>query len=153
MKAKDLMIGDCVIATVNLCDENDNETTHRIPCRIEGVSINDDICEGWNWSAHPINPEDAEKFDSFDDLEPIPLTKEIISANGFKYGGYDGMLEHKDHKNLKVYYKIDHFEGSDWIVKYWEVIGIAGIEYVHEFQHYLRLVGFSDFADNFKIKI
>ena len=84
------------------------------------------------------------------DLEPIYLTKEILFANGFERTGCKGVLSHNKH-NIKVFYEIDHFEGADRIVKEWSVLGIMGIEFVHEFQHYLRLVNYTELADNFKI--
>lgn len=87
------------------------------------------------------------------DLQPYVLTKEILFANGFVSNGSKGVLVHKTDRKLRVFYEIDHFEGpdNDWIVKSWDVIGIVGFEYVHDFQHYLRLIERGEMADNFKV--
>lgn len=120
------------------------------------------MIDGHIWSFNHVDINIAYCNDFGDGIErhdlssisPIPLTKAIMFANGFESNGCKGVLVHKTDKDLKVYYEIDHFAGdnNDWVVKEWSVVGIAGIETVHEYQHYLRLVGKSDFADNFKVK-
>lgn len=133
MKLKDYMVGDWILSE------------HQFPMKVVSVSTD------YLYADFEGNEGDFFEFDEKFMPKPIPLTKEIMFANGFKSNGYKGNLVHKTDKDLKVYYDIDHFEGADWIVKEWSVIGISGIEYVHEYQHYLRLVGKTDFADNFKI--
>lgn len=70
------------------------------------------------------------------DLEPIPLTPEILEKNGFKDMGFFGKLEIGpwrlicDSSNLAVLH-----EGREE-----EYINIP-ISYVHELQHALRLCG------------
>lgn len=87
------------------------------------------------------------------EIEDIPLTKEILFANGFRKNGLVRVLVHNTDSKLVVYYKVDHFEGvdNDWIVKSWDVTGITGFKYVYDFQHYLRLISRFDMADNFKL--
>lgn len=133
MKPKDYMVGDWIA------------TEHGFPMRVTAVG------EDYIYADFEGNEGDVFEFDEKYMPNPIPLTKEIMFANGFENNGCRGVLVHKTDKDLKVYYDIDHFEGTDWIVKKWDVVGIFGIEYVHEYQHYLRLVGKSDFADSFKI--
>ena len=89
-------------------------------------------------------------------LHPIPLTEEILALNGWHRTGY-GWLENDACKSIHVYYKWDAFKDEDTgrYVDYmtdFGVNGISGFEWVHEFQHYLRLVNHADIADNFRIK-
>jgi len=78
-------------------------------------------------------------------VAPIPLTEEILEANGW-YEGDDKSWNHHDVVfNLKSY-------GTDYPF----MISISGykigIYYVHELQHALRLCGLNELVDNFKIK-
>lgn len=96
--------------------------------------------------------------DGFLEYEPIPLTEEILKANG--------LTLHRD-----TYYLNLGYLGNDWVRSIIEVHlckqVVIGIEcnyfeytnrvhlianYVHEFQHALRLCGLNDLADNFKIE-
>ena len=81
---------------------------------------------------------------SEDKIEGIPLTPEILKKNGWKE--YEYWLEYQDGKNTiqcsppnmlgiinGVF--IEHFK----------------CEYVHQYQHLLRLYGLNELADNFKV--
>lgn len=81
------------------------------------------------------------------DLEPIPLTAEILEKNGCN--NYWGALYNLQDQTLALskemgYFIIGHDYGKDF-----EPFII--IRYVHELQHALRLCGLTDLADNFKI--
>lgn len=85
------------------------------------------------------------------DIEPIPLTEEILKANGFESDNYG-------------YFVVESQDIHFWIIRYCEedgckhfsghwVIGeIIPIDYVHELQHALRLCGLNELADNFVIE-
>lgn len=112
MEAKELMIGDWVI--------NKDEPTK--VNYLNGVKIG----------------TENEYFIEYCECCPIPLTEEMLKANGFDkegltyefYDGYNFFLEGK--KGVCVHV------GPIWCV--------------HELQHALRLCGLNDLADNFKIE-
>lgn len=121
MKAKDLMIGDWV--------ENPKHTQ---VFQIVGMEImpKGDACRLKN---------DEYNCDTWcDRIRPIPLTEEILEANGFEtdevqyefYDGYNFLLANGKGISVAV--------GSIW--------------YVHELQHALRLCGLNELADNFKVE-
>ena len=113
-------------------------------------------------------------FDVFreEDNQPegIPLTKEMLDANGFRYGNDDcgfGMyfrsrIENCDSESLMYYIRVTWVESSEGrkpVSIYcvgWEngensTVTIRREFYVHTLQHALRLVGLSEIADNFKV--
>ena len=71
------------------------------------------------------------------EVEPIPLTAEILEKNGWWQDEIDGTY----HNTMSVYGRKAPFSILD---------GVA-INYVHELQQALRLCGLKDLADNFKI--
>lgn len=79
-----------------------------------------------------------------DEPEPIPLTPEILKKNGWKDAEF--WCEYQDGNNTIQYcppdmrgkingIEIEHFK----------------CEYVHQYQHLLRLCGLDELADNFKM--
>ncbi len=105
-----------------------------------------------------------------DDVQPegMPLTKEMLDKNGFRYEEHHGpyctrsiigdyrctskmcvsVTWHKSPEGLRVPYFIDCinediYEGNSATIK--------SNLYVHTLQHALRLVGLSEIADNFKV--
>ena len=77
-------------------------------------------------------------------VKPIPLTTEILEKNGWKETEY--WHEYQDNKNT-IQCCLPELRGK-----------INGIEiehfkceYVHQYQHLLRLCGLDELADNFKI--
>ena len=79
-----------------------------------------------------------------EDLSPIPPTPEILEKNGWKETQY--WHEYQDGKNT-IQCCLPDMRGR-----------INGIEiehfkceYVHQYQHLLRLCGLDELADNFKI--
>lgn len=82
----------------------------------------------------------------FEEIEilPIELTKEFFLKNGFKElcrTEYSTRLYNSD-----LYLRVKITPENRFTCNY------IDINYVHEFQHYLRLVNLSDYADNLKIK-
>ena len=78
------------------------------------------------------------------DIKPIPLTPEILKKNGWKESEY--WHEYKDGENI-IQCCLPDMRGR-----------INGIEienfkceYVHQYQHLLRLCGLNELADNFKV--
>lgn len=88
---------------------------------------------------------------------PIPLTEEILEANGFEnYELHRWSLKTQWQWNITIYlYETDSVISIDK-----EIEGRKGVDschicykgYVHELQHALRLCGLNELADNFKIK-
>lgn len=127
MKLKDYMVGDWILSE------------HQFPMKV--VSVGTDYL----YADFEGNEGDVFEFDEKCMPKPIPLTKEIIYANGFERG-HRGEQVHKN-KGLKIYYEVIGFKDAGWIGR-----GIDdGIIFVHELQHFLRLVGKEDLADNLKI--
>lgn len=74
--------------------------------------------------------------------EPIPLTEEILKANGWTYDDIDYAWCLDKFPDL---YK--HEEG---FCNYYDGIEVR-LNYVHELQQALRLCGLNELADNFKV--
>ena len=86
-------------------------------------------------------------------IKPIPITPEILEANGIRH--------YKDCGRLSYYKRMD----IDFVIRY-EIysgyieiklcdgnsISVERITKVHELQHVLRLIGMNDLADNFFIE-
>ena len=77
-------------------------------------------------------------------VKPIPLTTEILEKNGWKYTTY--CHEYQDGKNTiqcRLPYMLGRISGID--------IENFKCEYVHQYQHLLRLCGLNELANNFKV--
>lgn len=135
MKANELMIGDWV------------QIRHGRKLKLELDQFYAQGCH--EFREHPI--------DYFSTFDPIPLTEEILKANGFNI-------------RRDAYYLSCGFLGNDWErsgveVQFYDraVIDIECnyfkhtnrihlvADYVHELQHALRLCGRNDLADNFSL--
>lgn len=103
----------------------------------------------------------AEAFRGAFNFESIPLTKEILEANGWDvedscYAWY----KIDNHLKLCFYWYehrlTRHYKGIDEWQNHAEVNEITHrldcLCYVHEFQQALRLCGLRELADNFKIE-
>lgn len=79
--------------------------------------------------------------------EPIPLTEEILKANGWKWRS-KGCI-----RSMRLFDEEGH---SIMTLTYGKLMSIGGheieIEYVHQLQQALRLCGLTELADNFKIE-
>lgn len=109
-----------------------------------------------------------DRYHSEDEIEGIPLTKEMLDANGFRYEEHYGQYHtrsiigdyrctskmcvsvtwRKSPEGLHVAYYIDCFNNNE---HNGNSVTIQSNLYVHTLQHALRVVGLSEIADNFKI--
>lgn len=122
MNNKDLMIGDWVLCV-------------GIPIKLNIGQIHNLVCD----------TEWARTYK----CEPVPLTEEILKANGFE------KRPESYYNSLSPSYNKDGFALSicvkkDYFYIYCAMISIQ-IKYVHEIQHALRLCGLNELADNFKV--
>lgn len=119
IKAEDLRIGDLV-------------NFHNSPCIITGI---DDI----SCTVGLLNSYNSEDFRRVDDIniEPIPLTPEILEKNGWK----------RDKLVSYIYGHEAHFievictPNSEWVYVTFKGETIHRIKYVHELQHILWALG------------
>ena len=149
IKCRDLMVGDLI------ADHNG--------FRWQITGVGDDYA----YATFEGNEGDPWEFNDKDDQpEGIPLTKEMLDANGFRYEEVYGAT----HRSIiRSYNNIS----NTGVVVAWQESSEApslvhincmkiadGKEssatirrefYVHTLQHALRLVGLSEIADNFKI--
>lgn len=122
MKASELMIGDWV--------KTDDGTS-------KVVSLHD----AWH-----IDVEDNDyTYDEYQ-VYPIPLTEEILEANGFEI---NDNVEGWQLPNDNVPFCIEEFSG---LFIFNGVYNDILVEYVHQLQHALRLCGLSELADNLIIE-
>ncbi len=80
------------------------------------------------------------------DYKAIPITEEILKANGFENYKNIGSLRY--YKNTD---KLLKFEFYGKTLEDYAGSRIIEIGFVHEFQNALRLMGQTELADNFKI--
>ena len=113
-------------------------------------------------AAYPINIDrKADGEDTFlteEDLQPIPLTPEILEKNGqyqcsYSCIGYGENLVYRFSNNYD-YFNPKHYENfiynTDLKSVLLEFNNSFKFKFVHELQHALRLVGLNELADNFK---
>ena len=129
MKVTELMLGDWVVY-----DD--------IPSQVTMTSAEGDVM---------VLKEGKVVFTNSEQLNPIPLTEELLKVNDFKLSMYyaiDGrqMYTHEE-SNFTLYFSrkqnIYNVSRTDVSVQ---------LQYVHELQHYLRLINLQGLAVNFKIK-
>lgn len=128
LSCKDLMVGDWVIPHVF-------DSTLK-PSKIVGIHYNS--YKGKDY----VDWVDCEVWDelSMNDIEPIPLTPEILKKNGFKReggasywheGGHDACILHWNKDKVQL---IVGCPSDDYMVK-------MNVKHVHELQHAFRLCG------------
>ena len=140
MRVRELMVGDWVMNNGN-------------PIKVENIHGN-----FINYSPD-IPYVQEEDYLNENEIEPIPLTPEILEKNGFVYESdgltwYDGI-----HNKEQVYIycpirKNGNVRKIEILVNKYHFFTELNTEYyVHELQHALRLrlCGLNDLADNFKI--
>lgn len=141
----ELQLGDLVNASVT----DNNGITHKIPCRIKELSLNDDINRECSRTIQLINTEDAEKFnhvDYFNDIEPILITDDILKKNKWLF---DKNSETWSNRNVNCC-SVAINEKYEWVKKsecYGEEIYITSCVFVHELQHILRIQGYTPVAN------
>lgn len=79
-------------------------------------------------------------------IEPIPLTPEILEANGFEIN--ENVRGYQYPNDEKICCLEELCGVFIWNGGYNDII----IEYVHELQHILRICGLNELADNLKIE-
>lgn len=129
MKIDGLTLGDWVT--------NEGVPSQVIMVSVEGVAM--------------IVKEEQIVYLNSERLNPIPLTREILLANGFtKF--VDG------YRRTFYNYVVDNslmLDISDWEDEGLKV-AVGGkfreLKYIHELQHILRFIGLDEVANNFKIK-
>ena len=130
MKATELMIGDWLRYSPKSISLNNN---YGGPYRVEGVS-QDTISLGAKNYRFVVSDKE---------IDPIPLTPEILEKNGW------------NHSNRLMITRIDDndFYWSEELggILYKNQYNMCNCKYVHNLQHALRLCGLDELADNFKI--
>lgn len=93
--------------------------------------------------------EQGEDIDCFceDEIQPITLTEEFFLKNGFAELYRDNHVTRLYNRN-NIVLRVNIYPPENYVR--FKVDGID-INYVHEYQHYLRLVGLSEMANNLKI--
>lgn len=146
MKAEDLMIGDWVhlISTIHNVSFPDNGviqdegyTTIRTPIKITTVSE--------NCVSYYSNKLELYITLSSEDIEPIPLTPEILKKNDILYKKSSFYYIINDNKDLECTHYIYQTIQEDWAIGVdigaYDCSVFARIKYVHELQHALKICG------------
>ena len=149
IKCRDLMVWDWC------CDR------HGFPMQITNVG------DDYAYATFEGNEGDPWEYDDKDDQpEGIPLTKEMLDANGFRYekdygpfyrsilGSYYSISEYcvcVEWKETSEGRKICYIDCEKRKDGRGNSATIRREFYVHTFQQALRLVGLEELADNFKI--
>lgn len=127
VKCRDLMVRDWIT------------NRNGFPMQITNVG------EDYVYATFEGNEADPWEFDGKDDQpQPIPLTPEILEKNGWKEAQF--WHEYQDGKNT-IQSCLPDMRG---IINGVEIQHFK-CEYVHQYQHLLRLCGLDDLADNFKV--
>lgn len=149
MKCKELQVGDWI----------QDKDGHPMQITIVGKTL----------ACATFGDNESQAFvDDYEQPEGIPLTKEMLDVNGFRYEEHYGQYHtrsiigdyrctskmcvsvtwHKSPEGLHVAYYIDCFNNNE---HNGNSVTIQSNLYVHTLQHALRLVGLSEIADNFKV--
>ena len=129
MKAQDLMLGDWVYGIDGKGGKH--------PCRINAVDI-------YPQNRTPRVVTSGGYGYQQENLEPIPLTPDILEKNGFEKQGFEGWLlpfGTKPENGLILWrtdYGTPHLMIESYSSKYGDFRSF-GIQYAHELQHALRL--------------
>lgn len=121
LQAKELQIGDVVTLSIDLLKESCHPCVSRLSIRNIAAIDNGQLV-----------------------AYPIPLTEEILKANGWELSLSCEFYTHKSGRNLKL----SNLLGVPSISCFGK---ISILHYVHELQHALRLCGLNDLADNLKV--
>ena len=101
------------------------------PMKVDGSLVHNISLEGEGFLG------DADEI-----ISPIPLTAEIMEKNGFNRYYESNFYSLLNGFNVAI--ADEHYITSAFNVD-------ITVYYVHELQHALRLCGFNDIADNFKV--
>ncbi len=120
MNAEELMIGDWVYCT-NTCKN----------AKVVGIYKPND-----NYRIIVISEDDIELAFCEKNIQPIPLTAEILEKNGFVISNEEPVI---DEIGVSIIYGRYKRIDEDQCTNYGD--GLYPIKYVHELQHALRLCG------------
>ena len=119
----DVMVGDWVRITIE---------GEQYPAVVNSIKLNTEEI-GVSFLAAPGDWEDG---DGYDEIEPIPLTDEILKANNFILSKGKPLIE--EIGCAIIYGKYERLD-EDRMLNYGD--SMWPIRYVHELQHALRLCG------------
>lgn len=132
---KEVMVGDWVMFDTNYSEDEPMYSGERYEChRITRGEEIDLACE------RTVLGNDV--------FQPIPITEDILTKNGFKrtydnidgykfYNSEDGRICVSDLTNMGDDYWNVHIDNEDF-----STIGSCDVKYVHQFQQLLRLCGY-----------
>lgn len=105
----------------------------------------------WQWTHHDFTAAD---FDN--EIEPIPLTIEILEKNGWKAakngtGEFILWVEENGEQRFNPDLTITLDITGSWLKMNHGVFKGLYLDHVHVLQHALRLSGYNQLANNFKI--
>jgi len=142
LTVQDLMMGDWVRITIE---------GHRYPAYVNFLKYYTEEIG----VAYLAAPGDWEDGDGYDDIEPIPLTPEILELNGFKGTAGRTVWEmeiNKKYINIWGTHALSFSMNVPYLLGYKWIIQDLPINYVHELQHLLRQCGFTELANDFKVE-
>ena len=95
---------------------------------------------------------DSETNINIDEIEPIPLTAEILEKNGFKKTTDEKYYMCDDYSELSA----EEYSDSIWLIccadlEYNLPVQKIMVSYVHQFQQFLRLCGEENLANHLTI--
>ena len=137
MNANELMIGDKVVAKRIECVGDGGQYQEWNECG-EITRIYEDTV----YIMFDKQKDDWEEID-IKDIEPIPLSVEILEKNGLEkdnHGRLNGEYFDED-KNRDLEISVDDKTGEIWWSYNWDEYRIIRLRYVHELQHALKLCG------------
>ena len=148
MKITDLMHGDWF---------NSKKGT----CRINEIRLFTAIVEYSDEAYQDNGNVSSEEIDFEYDIEPLPISEEIIKANGFKTYRDPSGVEFKLFVGTQTSVKLNPLDESRWsfvVVKKdpapfsvaTESVSVI-TRHVHQMQHALRLMGLVELADKFTL--
>lgn len=129
IKVEDLGVGDWVRVRMCKCDYDDPDTLDAKVLSIVGNSVG----VGYDKSGIVMSA-------FVDDLQPIPITAEVLEKNGFKK---NGVYNEWNIGTWRTPYLLSVSLGRPAITIKWNgcSVFIDQAKYVHQLQHALRLVG------------
>lgn len=142
LKISDLSVGDWVNLRLWKCDYDDPETLDAKVLSIEGNSVG----VGYDNSGIVMSA-------FVEDLQPIPITAEILEANGWFRLELQCVLNIEDNRGTShdgeyviMWYADDEYLTISWGGREDEVLVErtmmeCRVKYIHELQHALRLAG------------
>lgn len=139
MKANELMIGDWVrISNFRTNIPSWRGRNVRVECLPDDTRIRTYFTKKYY---------DNYSVDKEDEIEPIPLTADILEKNGFERDPESGwMIFVLDCGEISWLGTILNIRGDNT-----EYLNLVDCMFVHELQHALRLCGLDELADNFKV--